>query len=94
MHLPNKEGQLAALLALSYHGFLRPGEACRLTREDLISPGDPGWGVRAGMVVIRAPQTARVAARVQDALVHGLMVLILPQWAWLALAPTSWRLAT
>ena len=84
--------RLAALLALTFHTLLRPGEACRLVRKDLMLPGDKGWHVRVGMVVIRSPKTARVGGRVQHVVVHDAMVILLCQWAWSSTAPeeTLW----
>ena len=75
--------QLASFLAMTFHALRRPGEACRLTRRDLMLPGDRGWHVRVGMVVIRSPKTARVGGRVQHVILHDPMVLLMCQWAWL-----------
>ncbi len=59
----------AALLCTSYHCLLRPGEACRLRRADIMLPGDANWHVQVGMVVIRASKTARTAGRIQHVVV-------------------------
>ena len=83
--------QLAALLAVTFHALLRPGEACRLTRQDIMLPGDRGWHVQVGMVVIRSPKTARVGGKVQHVILHDPMVLLMCQWAWLGW-PTSEKL--
>ena len=76
--------QLAALLAVTFHCFLRPGEACRMTRQDIILPGDVGWHAPVGMVVIRSPKTERTAARVQHVIIYDQTVILLAQWAWMS----------
>ena len=82
---PAQEGvQLAALLAMTFHCFLRPGEACRMTKRDIILPGDLGWHAQVGMVVIRSPKTARVSGRVQHVVLRDPLVILLCQWAWLS----------
>ncbi len=75
---------LTALLALSFHCVLRPGEACRLRQADLMLPGDPGWNVTVGTVIIRSPKTAKVAGRVQYVIVQDSLTILLCQWEWLA----------
>ena len=75
---------LTALLALTFHCVLRPGESCRLTRADLMLPGDQGWNVSVGLVVIRSPKTARSAGRVQHVIIHDGLTILLCQWAWLS----------
>ena len=47
-------------------------------------PGDPGWNVSVGMVVIRSPKTARVAGRVQHVIIQDGLTILLCQWARLA----------
>jgi hypothetical protein len=63
---------------------LRPGEACRLTRADLMLPGVPGWNVTAGVAVIRSPKTARIPGCIQRVVFRDLLVTLLSQWAWLS----------
>ena len=45
-------------------------------------PGDRNWHVQVGLVVIRAPKTARTAGRIQHVVLSDPFVILLAQWAW------------
>ena len=78
---------LSAYLALVFHAYLRPGEGCRLLRQDLMLPGDLNWHAAVGMVVIRSPKTAKTGGRVHHVVLQDPTVLRLCRWAWGPLEP-------
>ena len=52
-------------------------------------PGDTSWHVQVGIVVIRAPKTARTAGRIQHVVISDPFVITMAQWAWSAWPSTQ-----
>ena len=82
---------MAAFILISFTGMLRPGEALRLTRADILLPSDLLSTRRVCFVKVTDPKNRRIAARREHARIDDYMVVDFLE-AWLPRLQPSQRL--